>query len=1176
MASKSTTEAEIFLQPVFAAAKSEYYRRQLFEAIGWNLSLFDSTIVSSMDSIANALASSWSSFANELDPPPDSLNDFKSVVDEVFVLFSKREAFATLSFPSVASLSSNAVAEVFSKDLGGFLVTRYFAVAHPAVFSALQLLTLIEKGHRSLLASANETNPVRYASWPYRLYPVRILDLFDKPKTTITNAYFGNRTPEETKDGLKRLVSNLANLLRSLGIEAYQRFDDIPTPSVTQPNGVERSLLEVTGNPDNLSEVVSLKFFVPAPQGYTNFGIELLFYVDSNSEISAVIGGFGDGALEQELYGWRISGNAGVHAGLLAVTVTGAEFANPAISNFVGELKLQKLPRENGEPSILFGGKNGTRLEIHEFFIASEISFANAGVIVGLLAKAQQARFVLSPGDGDGFVSRVLPFNIDAFFDFGLGWRNDRGLYFHGSGGLKAKIPLNVSLGDTLKLDSITIGTQFQSGDETLPLLVALTPIVTLGPVTATVEEIGLQAEFAFPDDSSGNLGPVDFAFGFKPPAGAGLAIDAGAVSGGGYLFFDTAAQEYGGAVELSFMSFCLAAVGLITTQMPDGSSGFSMMVIISAEFQGVQLGFGFTLTGVGGLLGINRQADVQALRSNMKNGGLSSIMFPDNVVENAQRIVSDVGAAFPVAEGNHVFGPILRIGWGTPTLFELTMGVVLSFPSPFKVVLIGRFQLGMPSLEYDGDVPPPIWVNIDFLGVIDPSAGLLSLDGVLYDSRLAAFSLEGQFAMQQTFGDDPLFLVSIGGFHPNFEPPPQVPDLKRLSLTLGDSDNPRIRTELYTAITSNTAQVGARVDVFAKAAGFKVLGAAGFDALVVFSPFSLDVTFFIRAAVKRGSSTLFSINVNLNLTGPNPWRAKGEASFEVLFFTVKVRFSLTFGSSEAPQLPETDVLEKLKSALAETRNWSVKLPERTREPAVTFRELPAVISDSLLHPEASLTVRQQVVPFGLDIERYSGAIPTAEGKRVRRFDLESLNLNGTLYSAEQPDQITKEKEKFAPGAYLELSDEEKLSRPSFESFTAGATLAGSKGYAIPDTANLKTVVTNYEQSVVDTSTGFAFDFQPLDENGNVIPVEDIKASDAVIFSTVADDSGVKSSVYQPKKLAIRVDDPAYTVVSRGDADRMTNIAANTNFYEANKALKDSGQSKQDYHIVLVHEEKAA
>ena len=47
-------------------------------------------------------------------------------------------------------------------------------------------------------------------------------------------------------------------------------------------------------------------------------------------------------------------------------------------------------------------------------------------------------------------------------------------------------------------------------------------------------------------------------------------SIDAGVVKGGGYLYIDSDASEYAGALELDFADFlALKAIGLITTRCP-------------------------------------------------------------------------------------------------------------------------------------------------------------------------------------------------------------------------------------------------------------------------------------------------------------------------------------------------------------------------------------------------------------------------------------------------------------------------------------------------------------------------------------------------------------------------------------------------------------------------------
>src|SRR5207247_6487 len=126
--------------------------------------------------------------------------------------------------------------------------------------------------------------------------------------------------------------------------------------------------------------------------------------------------------------------------------------------------------------------------------------------------------------------------------------------------------------------------------------------------------------------DYGGSLGAFDLGFGFRPPSGLGFVVDAGPVVGGGYVFFDPKEEEYAGILQLEFSgTFALKAIGLLTTKLPDGRKGFSMMLIITAEFSPIQLSYGFTLNGVGGALGLNRTMTTEVLSSGIHSGGLES-----------------------------------------------------------------------------------------------------------------------------------------------------------------------------------------------------------------------------------------------------------------------------------------------------------------------------------------------------------------------------------------------------------------------------------------------------------------------------------------------------------------------------------------------------------------------
>ena len=93
--------------------------------------------------------------------------------------------------------------------------------------------------------------------------------------------------------------------------------------------------------------------------------------------------------------------------------------------------------------------------------------------------------------------------------------------------------------------------------------------------------------------------------------------------------------------------------------------------------------------------------------------------------------------------------------------------------------------------------------------------------------------------AVRLKWGNDPAFLLSIGGFHPSFQPPPlALPTLRRIAAIILNYDYARIRVGCYFAVTSNTVQFGARAELFFGFDGLSVSGHIGFDVLFQFSPF--------------------------------------------------------------------------------------------------------------------------------------------------------------------------------------------------------------------------------------------------------------------------------------------------------------------------------------------------
>jgi hypothetical protein len=500
-------------------------------------------------------------------------------------------------------------------------------------------------------------------------------------------------------------------------------------------------------------------------------------------------------------------------------------------------------------------------------------------------------------------------------------------------------------------------------------------------------------------------------------------------VTGGGFLFHDATQQLYAGALQLSLNeTITLSAFGLIATQMPDGSRGYSLIIFITVEdFEPIPLGLGFTLQGIGGMVAVNRTFDQDALRAGIQNDTLKTLLFPRDPVGNAPAIIRSLASAFPAQRGSYLLGILAKIGWFTPTLIELDLALILEFGARERLLVLGRISSLLPSADND-----LVRINLDAIGVLDFDQDTAAIDAVLVDSRLVhKFALTGAAALRAGWGsaESADFVLSIGGFNPRFAPPAGVPPLARMQIALSSGTNPRLTADSYFAITSNSIQFGAAAQLYAEAYGFSISGDVGYDVLIARAPLHFIADFHASVQLKHGSDTLFKVSVEGELEGPQPLRLSGKASFEIFWCDFSVRFDATLVEGEPPPLPPgVDVLGQLEAALSTPQSWSTQLaPNRTH--GVALRKL-APGSGLVLDPLGRLAVNESVVPLdtGRDIDRFGGAPVAGE----RRFAL-SVAVNGVALTERQALQA-----RFAPAQFFAMSDDEELASPSFETMDSG------------------------------------------------------------------------------------------------------------------------------------------
>ena len=706
------------------------------------------------------------------------------------------------------------------------------------------------------------------------------------------------------------------------------------------------------------------------------------------------------------------------------------------------------------EPSIIFGTNNGSRIETNEYGFKIKLATNDLGIYFF------SNNTHLSVSSDDIFLKTLLVNKpIEGNFSIAIGYSNRNGFHFSGSGGLELNIPTHQKIGP-IDLSEINLG--IQPSDKGIAIKAAANIGATLGPLKINIKGLGLQARTNFPSDASGNLGLIDLGIGIKPPTGIGIAIDASAIKGAGFLAFNPEKGEYSGVFYLNVLNkFTVKIIGLLNTKRPDGQPGFSLFFIITAEFPapGFQLGFGFALMGIGGLLGVNRGISETQLLESVSNHSLESLLFPESKSEEAflaqmPAIVQNIAGIFPVTEGGYLFGALAKITWGTPTILTVDLGIVLEFltggggekvnegdATGFNIYMMGVLHCSLPDPS-----APIIQLKAVFAGALSFQKKELWFFMAIEDSRILSFTISGEMLLQISWGSQPDFLLTMGGFFPGFRAANlKKQDIKRLAISFLDTDFARISAEYYFALTPNTVQFGAKLQARFALDPLEVTGVLEFDTLIQFNPFHFVVHFGADFEVKVYGHTLFGVGVQANVEGPNPFHVWGTVyvKFKIIF-TIKISkdFDVTFGDSASEAIPpDINVWEDLlKPAIEAKESWAA-LPQLN----YSISEKVSVSNEEegllILHPFGRLQMHQNAVPLGINIQKVGSRKATNE---------ETFTIKSVFEQSVETLKLEQSKQLFAPSQFKKYSDEDKLSLPAFEEFNNGFILPDSEIY-FPD-----------------------------------------------------------------------------------------------------------------------------
>ena len=470
-------------------------------------------------------------------------------------------------------------------------------------------------------------------------------------------------------------------------------------------------------------------------------------------------------------------------------------------------------------------------------------------------------------------------------------------------------------------------------------------------------------------------------------------------------------------------------AYGVLT----DRGDGFSLAVVLSVEFNPpIEIALGFTLNGVGGIIGLDVRVDTDVLRGQLRSGVLERLLFPPDPIAAAPAILETLATVFPPSRGGFVVGPMLSLGWGRPVSFvKLDLAVILALPDP-TVILLARLRVAIPG---PGRLPSSI--SRPRSTASSPRRRVLILAS-LVDSRVVFFSVSGDIGLLTRFGDDATFAISAGGFHPRYDPAARArrhaPDIGRV-LAAGRIAVPR--RGLCRADHQHRAIRRPGRDRAIPSASPASTAISRSTRSSASAPFGFELDIAAGVGVEVLGFTLVSIDLALHLSGPAPWRVHGTGRVNLPWPLPDP--SISFGPDRVgPRrarrgAPTVSPARARRGSALQARGLDPRrLARPVQSPSRCAMSSPAPARSSSTRGRSSGAPRP-TVPLDTDITRVGDARVHPGETRVLLGDPLVAGTAGARWSVDQ--------QPFPLGQYLDLSDDAALSAPSFERRAAGLVI---------------------------------------------------------------------------------------------------------------------------------------
>ncbi|MDW3191465.1 MAG: DUF6603 domain-containing protein [Cytophagales bacterium] len=380
--------------------------------------------------------------------------------------------------------------------------------------------------------------------------------------------------------------------------------------------------------------------------------------------------------------------------------------------------------------------------------------------------------------------------------------------------------------------------------------------------------------------------------------SGIGIDYSSGSTNiGGSFLATQDADGNdiYSGTATITASSINISALGSYGSV--DGASSLFIYATVNKALGGPSF---FYVTGVAAAFGYNRELIMPAIEEVNEFPLVTTAMAGEAMPEpgNEQTFLTDalnaLNAYIPPSEGQYFLAA--GVAFTTYNMLDSFALLAVSFGNKFRIDIVGLSNMVLPSNSKDFILAE---MQLALTASFVPDDGILQVTAQLTDGSYFLSpdcQLSGGFAFYSWFSGDYEgdFVLTIGGYHPDFNVPSHYPTVPRLGFDWQVDDSINLSGDAYFALCAHAFMVGGSFSAVYASGSFEASFNLGADFLISWQPYYYSASFYCSLGCDYtyelfGTHSIsIELGADLAVAGPD---FGGSASVKILIFTIKIKF---------------------------------------------------------------------------------------------------------------------------------------------------------------------------------------------------------------------------------------------------------------------------------------------